>query len=170
MTRHTRDNFVAAEKLHARAREYRGRFLNHIAVIERDIALLLTEYFCTTDTSKQELFFGRVACKMSLEEKRNLLIEILKVDYPGYWRENADFLKDIQELQMFRNKLAHSVLDVSNEALARPLEAGVGFIQWKNGSPIPEHELDDWCVRANMVSGALSDIKRLLPYKEIPDA
>lgn len=170
MPRHTPENFVAAERLHARAREYRGRFLNHIAVIERDIALLLTAYFCTTDGLKQELFFDRIACKMSLEEKRKLLTEIIKKDYPNYWKENSDFLKDIQELQIFRNKLAHSILDVSDEALARPLDAGVGFVQWKNAVPIPVDEFDNWCVRAKMVSGTLQDIKRLLPYKEMPDA
>jgi len=170
MTRDTDDNHRAAGRLHARAREYRGRFLNHIAVIERDIALLLTEYFCTIDPSKQELFFERIACRMSLEEKRTLLIEIVRRDYPSYWDKHAEFLKDLQELQTFRNKLAHSVLDVSDEALARPLEAGVGFLQWKNGTPIPERELDDWCVRANMVSSTLSSIKMLLPYKERTDA
>ena len=170
MTTHSHENFVAAGRLHARAREYRGRFLNHIAVIERDIALLLTEYFCTSDLVKQELFFERVACKMSLEEKRTLLIEVVKREHPSYWNEHATFLKDLQELQAFRNKLAHSVLDVSDEALARPLEAGVGFLQWKNGTPIPESELNDWCVRANMVSSTLAGIKMLLPYRERTDA
>ena len=97
MPRDTPENFAAAQKLHALAREYRGRFLNSVAAIEHDIAQLLTEYFCTSDPFKQELFFERIACRQSLEEKRNLLIEIVKNDYPRYWQENAaEFLKDLQ--------------------------------------------------------------------------
>ena len=171
MTRDSNRSYGSAERIHARAREYRGRFLNLVAVIERDIALLLTDYFCTSDPMKQELFFDRVACRMSLEEKRTLLLEIGKRDYPTLWQRHTEFLKDLQELQMFRNKLAHSVVDVSPDALERPIEHGVGFVQWKNGSPVTEQEMDDWCVRANMVCGTLTSIKSLLPYKEHkPDA
>ena len=167
MPRHTPENFAAAQKLHALGREYRGRFLNNLAAIEHDIAQLLTEYFCTSDPFKREVFFGRIACRMSLEEKRNLLIEILKNDYPKYWEENAsELLKDLHEIQLFRNKLAHSIIDVSDEALARPLEEGVGFTQWKKGAPITEREFDQWCVRTNMVSSSLKEIKMLLPFRE----
>jgi len=166
MTTYSDENFKSAHSLHARARDFRGRFLNHIAVIERDIALILTEYFCTIDPSKQEIFFERIACKMSLEEKRSLLIVIVKRDYPNYWKDHQKFLQDLQQLQEFRNKLAHSVLDVSDEALARPLEDGVGFLEWKKGVPITEQELDEWCARAQMVGSTLAGIKMLLPYKQ----
>lgn len=156
----------AAEQLHERARQFRGRFLNHMAVIERSIALLLTYYFCTEDSSKQAIFFGSIASAMSLNAKRSVLIEIVKKDYPRYWDEHSQFLSDLQRLQEFRNKLAHSVVDVSDAALARPLELGVGFVQWKAGEPITETEFDDWVVRANMVLGTLDEIKMLLPFKE----
>lgn len=166
MTTDTPENFLAARRLHARAREFRGEFLNSVAVIEHNIATLLTRYFCSDDPTKQELFFERIACRMSLEEKRSILVAIVKEDYPGYWEEHASFLQDIQQLQGFRNKLAHSVLDVSDEALARPIEAGVGFIQWKTGAPVTQSEFDDWCVRANVVLGTLEEIRMLLPFKE----
>lgn len=76
----------------------------------------------------------------------------------------------MQNIQEFRNKLAHSVVDVSDEALARPLDEGVGFVQWKKGTPITENEFQDWEVRTSMVNSKLSEIKRLLPYKEKPIA
>ena len=62
-------------------------------------------------------------------KKKEILIEIVKADYPRYWEENKEFLNSLQRIQEFRNKLAHSVLDVSDDALERPLEEGVGFIQ-----------------------------------------
>lgn len=157
---------AAAKKLHEKARNLRGRFLNHVAVIERDMDVILTEYFCTTDENKRELFFGKVAGRLSLQRKKEILIDIVKIDYPRYWEENKETLNNLQDIQELRNKLAHSVIDVSDEALARPIEEGVGFIQWREGKPITDREFEDLEVKANMVIGTLSDIKQLLPFKE----
>ena len=161
---------MAARKKKKKARNLRGRFLNSVAVIERDIAIIFTEYFCTSDESKSELFFTKVAEKLSLQKKKEILVEIVKADYPRFWEENKEFLNTIQQIQEFRNKLAHSVLDVSEEALARPLEEGVGFVQWKKGSPVTDQEFNEWELRTNMLSSTLASIKQLLPYKEKPIA
>lgn len=163
------EKIQAAKKLHEKARYIRGRFLNSVAVIERDIAVILTEYFCTDDEGKRALFFAKVAENLSLQKKKEILIEIVKADYPRYWEKNKVFLDGLQQIQELRNKLAHSVLDVSDEALARPAEEGVGFIQWQKGAPITESEFQEWEVKANMLSSALSSIKHLLPYKEKPN-
>lgn len=157
---------AAAQRLHEKARYLRGRFLNSVAVIERDIAVILTEYFCPEDEEKRTLFFTRVAGNISLQRKKEILIEIVKNDYPRYWEENKKFLQDLNNIQEFRNKLAHSILDVSDEALARRIDEGVGFVQWKKGEPITDAEFQDWEVRANVLSSTLFDIKRLLPFKE----
>lgn len=158
----------ASKKLHERARYLRGRFLNSVAVIERDLAAILTEYFCRDDDEKRELFFTKVAEKLSLQKKKEILIEIVKSDYPRYWDGNKARLNDLAEIQEFRNKLAHSVVDVSDEALKRPLEEGVGFVQWKQGKPITDREFEDFEVRANGILDAIGDIKKLLPFKQKP--
>jgi len=130
----------------------------------------LTYYFCTDDPSKQAIFFDSIVSAMSLNAKRSVLVEIVKKDYPRYWDEHSQFLLDLKRLQEFRNRLAHSVVDVSDAALARHLDLGVGFVQWKEVEPITEKEFDDWVVRANMVLGTLDEIKMLLPFKERPHA
>jgi len=84
-----------------------------------------------------------VAEKLSLQRKKEILIEIVKGDYPRYWEDNKEFLKSLQQIQEFRNKLAHSVLDVSEEALNRPLEEGVGFVQWNKGVPVTDDEFQE---------------------------
>lgn len=160
---------AAAEKLHEKARHLRGRFLNHVAVIERDIAVILTEYFCAEDENKRSLFFEKVTRALQLTGKKEILIEIVKRDYPNYWNENGGLIKNLQTIQEFRNKLAHSVVDVSDEALARPIEAGVGFLEWKKGKPVTDEEFEDLEVKANMVKAKLDEIKRLLPFKEKPN-
>ena len=55
-----RAKVVACEKIHEKAIFLRGRFINTVAVIERDLALLLTDYFCTSDESKRELFYTKI--------------------------------------------------------------------------------------------------------------
>jgi len=158
----------AAQMLHERARQVRGRFLNTVAVIEHNIALLLAEYFSPIDLSKRQIFLEEIASHMSLERKRVVLTKILQRDYPRFWSENEEHFAYFKKIQEFRNKLAHSVLDTSDEALSRPLEDGIGFIQWNQGQPITERESDEWNARANMISSALNDVKTLLPYKETP--
>lgn len=160
----------ACEKVHEQARYLRGRFLNTVAVIEHDISSILTQYFCIDDEEKRELFFSEVAGRMTLNAKRALLIKIVRRDYARYWDENGTFLVTLEDIQTLRNKLAHSIVDVSDGALTRPLEDGIGFVQWKGGQPITEAEFNEWEVKANMVLSTLSDIKRLLPFKKRPVA
>jgi hypothetical protein len=148
------DRFMAAHGLHARAERYRGEFLNLVAVIERTLGELLTEYFCTSDPSKQRLFLTRIAARMSLEEKRTLLLTILQADYPTMAAEQVVCLKDLAHIQNFRNKLAHSVVDVSEEALKRDPGEGVGFVQWQEGAPIDDVEFHECgvCVRTRCMA------------------
>lgn len=62
--------------------------------------------------------------------------------------------------------MAHSIIDVSDEALQRPLEQGVAFIQWQKGEPVTEAVFEEYEVMADMISGSLVDIRRMLPFKE----
>lgn len=168
----TKAQVDAAERIHEKARYLRGRFVNFVAVIERTIALILTDYFCTSNEEKRHLFFTQVVngYSFSLSVKKDLLVKIVKKDYPKYWDENKHILRTLDEIISFGNKLAHSVVDVSEQALARPIEEGIRFIEWKEGKPITDMEFQDWEVKAGMVNDCLSDIKQLLPFKEKSEA
>jgi len=164
------ERFKAARRIHERARYIRGRFLNSVAAIERDVAMILTEYFCTVDPAKRELFFRHVVTSPSfpLRAKKEVLIRIVRNDYPRYWDEHSDVLKALDDIMAFRNRLAHSIVDVSESALPRPFEAGVGFVDWNQGEPITDQQFQEWEVKANMIYSCLAEIKRLLPFKERP--
>jgi hypothetical protein len=155
----------AASLIHEKARQFRGRFLNSMAVIDYELSAILTEYFCRDDDEKRELFSTDIVGRMNFGAKRTLVTEITKKDYPLFWDENQSLIKDLEQYQSLRNKLAHSIVDVSAAALARPLEAGIGFVQWKDSQPITEQEFDDWDARAATSLGILRDIKRMLPFK-----
>lgn len=164
-----KDKYQADKLIHEKARYYRGRFLNFVACIEHDIAHILTDYFCTSDSGKRKIFYDDIVTKafFSLNKKKDILMKIVQADYPFYWKDNQKVLSAFQEILEFRNKLAHSMVDVSEEALTRPIEEGVGFTDWENGRPITEEKFNDWEVKANMILSCLTDIKRLLPFKQI---
>ncbi len=164
------EKYVAARAIHARAREMRGSFLNLVACIEKRMANLLTEYFCRDCPHKKKLFFDGIvtASFFGLRAKRNILVRILKQDYPRYWDREQEHFKEFDDVANFRNRLAHCVLDVSEEALTRPIAEGVAFVDRDDCSPITERDFNNLEVKANMILGCLTDIERLLPYKEVP--
>jgi hypothetical protein len=122
--------FVRAKQIHEKARFFRGHFRNSVAVIERELGIILTEYFCAPDADKQKLFFDRVVSShfYSLRNKKEILVKILKADYPQYWKANSNIFSDLDDIMEFRNKLAHSIVDATETALNRPIEQGIGFV------------------------------------------
>jgi len=156
------NRIAAARRIHERARYFRGRFLNHVAVIERDISLILTNLFSAAGASK------RTRSRVPLAANKALVLEIIERDYPRYWGRNKEVLNWLDDIIAFRNKLAHSAVDISDGALSRPIECGVGFVDWNGGAPITDKQFQDWEVKANMVSSCLEERKRLLPFKELP--
>ena len=156
------ENIRKGQMIHEQAKFLRGRFLNFVAVIEYDMAEIITDYFCQKDEDKHELFFNNIASNMSLYQKKKIIINIIKIEAPDYYTKNKEIIDDIQSIQEFRNKLAHSMVDVSETTIDRPLEEGIGFIQWKKGEPITESIFNDWEIRAGQILSMLTDIKRIL--------
>jgi hypothetical protein len=122
-----------AQRMHSYVRDWRGRILNSMAVIERDTALLISSYFCKEE--KKYFFFSEVAIShfFSLRSKINILRKILKKDYQFCLDQNPDFFKEIERVMEFRNLIAHAPIDVSDEALNRDPKEGVGFVSYSDG-------------------------------------
>lgn len=166
MTNH--EKVKAAQTIHEVARQYRGRFLNYVACIEHDLAHILADYFCPNSDARREVLYEEILTSgsFSLNHKKKVFLKIVKRDYPRYWDNNEQILSAFDQIQTFRNRLAHSKIDVSDIALMRPLNEGIGFTDWNDGKPITEQEFDDFCVKANMIGTCLIEIRRLLPFIE----
>ena len=136
------EKMTACHKIHEIADRFRGKFLNRIAVIENEISEILAILFPDGKFSQK-----------TLEQKRNALFKIIKTDYPNYWNANKEHLEPLKDLIRFRNQLAHSILDVSETALSRPLVQGVAFVGWNNGKPVTDSEFDEFLVKTTMVLG-----------------
>lgn len=164
------EKYVASRAIHARAREMRGSFLNQVACIEQKMATLFLDYFCRDCPDKRKLFFDGIltASFFGLRAKKTILVRILKQDYPRYWEREKQNFKAFDDVTDFRNRLAHCILDVSEDALARPVADGVAFLDRDDCTPITDRDFNDYEVKANMLHSCLLDIERLLPYKETP--
>jgi len=146
----------------------RGGFLNQVAVIEHKMATILTEYFCRECPDKQKLFFDHIITKASfgLRAKKTILFKIIRQDYPGYWEREQHIRKDFDDVADFRNRLAHCIVDFSEDAFSRPLDDGVAFVDRDDCTPITNRVYNDFEVKANMIHSCLNDIERLLSFKE----
>jgi len=156
------EQIKAAKAIHERARYLRGRFLNSVAVIEHDLAEIITWYFCHDDDTKRELFFNTIASHLSLEKKKQIYSNILEIVNPIFHQNNKDLLQSLKQIQEFRNKLAHSIVAITDVTLNRPIDDGVGFVQWRKGDPITDDEFDDWEGKTGKVYCMVTNSKSLL--------
>jgi len=157
-----------AEKYHEFARELRGRYLNCAAVLDTQLAEILTEYFCKDDY-RRDLFFSEIATgqQFSFRVKIELLTKILKNDCKEYINIHPELLKTLSRIKDYRNKLAHATIDVSDEALSKDKISGVGLVIYRNGKReidfITFEEAEKRQVEINMMFSNITDIKKLLP-------
>jgi hypothetical protein len=156
----------SAEKLHAYVREWRGDVLNHVAVIEKEIAAIISHYFC--EEERRSFFYSEVATAefFTYRNKVSILKRLLKKDYDFFWVGHSYLTKELGEIGEFRNILAHATIDVSDEALSRQPKDGVGFVSFSDGERVvrvfTEADFNDWGGRMGTVSGDIEDLIRIL--------
>ena len=156
------ENIKKAKLIHEKARYMRGRMLNSVAVIENHTAIIITRYFCQNQNLKRNLFYELIIEKLSLEKKANILKKIVETDYLEF-KDNFKHLTKIKQIIPFRNILAHSTLDFSEEILSRPIDEGISFSNWNESKPITEKDFEDWQVKASDIISDLKTFMELLP-------
>jgi hypothetical protein len=111
------EKIQSSMRLHEYVRNWRGQLINSVSVIDLQLALIISKFF-----AKEErflLFFSEVATSQSMtfSKKREMMRIIFQQDPLLETDKDRNLLKELQEIGTFRNILAHSVLDVSEEAL-----------------------------------------------------
>ena len=160
---------ILASSINESARDWRGRVLHHVAVMDRDIGKIIARYFCTPE--KENLFISDVVFKgfFGFRHKTNLLKTIIN-DMGLPIEKPKEFFKELNEIGEYRNKLAHATLDYSEQSLLRKPEDGISLVFYKNGEKQTElfdkKVRDDWDVRMCMVSSDLSTIRMVLGIKD----
>mgnify|MGYP003635777401 FL=1 len=119
--------YLANRTLHTESARYRGRVVEMSIYLELVLAKILSKYFATSE--KVGLLNSMVFDRMYLQRKLNTLKTILKTQYPNIWRkENINF-KKLDKLIIFRNNIAHSVLNSSPEYSKKIREQSMEFIK-----------------------------------------
>lgn len=165
-THHSRIAF--AQLLHEHARQVRGRYLNSAAVLELEIARLITAYFCE-DSARRDFFFSEVATGQALmfAAKIKLLTKILKRDFKLYLEGHPQLLRQLDDARKYRNDLAHATLDVTDASLDKKEVDGVGLVFFRDGEQqvrfVSLAESEDRQAEINMLISAARELQILLP-------
>ena len=121
-----------SHQLHKLANEIRGKFLTGATWIEILLSDILATYFCTSE-QRRLLFFSVVAVEMSLYRKTELLVKLLRFEYPEMLMKYPRLESQLQVFRSFRNLVAHSHIDTSKPALGTTTQDEVTFIYYRNG-------------------------------------
>lgn len=156
-----------AQILHEAARQLRGRILNTTAVIDTQLAEIISHYFCR-DEERRALFMSDVATSQffSLRMKEDILKKIIRAECRPYLDQNPGIFKEFVSIRLLRNDIAHAIIDVSDEALIRGPASAIGFVSFKDGKrhvrQITQAESEDFNGRTGSLLGNLGDIARIL--------
>lgn len=98
-----------------RSHYVRGKIISELILLER----LVDDYICryaTEDIEKQKFLKDVIFSteKISFENKRLILEQILKANKNNFLKENSTFINDISYLIAKRNNVAHLLLDITN--------------------------------------------------------
>ena len=160
------ERYAANRKLHEAVRQIRGRLLNHVAVIDVEIGLILASYFCSSEAKRDRLMSDVFSDpSYGLRRKSALLKRIVESNFADILRDYEEQFSKFGKLRKFRNVLAHSMIDVS-EGAHRSSEHQVGFVTFRNAERqvrvVTFREAEDYEVIANDFSGWLRGIASLL--------
>jgi hypothetical protein len=126
------EELSSSHRLHDFANEVRGKFLTGAAWIEMLLSDIIATYFCTNE-QRRPLFFSEIAVELSLYRKTELLIKLLKQEFPTIVTSHPRLKTQLDGLRTFRNLLAHSHIDTSRSALSTRTQNEVTFIYYRNG-------------------------------------
>ena len=166
MTAPTPDEQAQASQLHKFAAELRGKFLNGTTWIEPLLSEIITSYFCKRKR-RNRLFFFEIAGEMTLERKGQLLVKVLKHEFPAMLRNYPLIEQQLGHLRSFRNLLAHAHIDTSRVALQKRTDRDdVTFVRYRKGKTeryrVTRRDAQRRAKDANELRHALGDIERFV--------
>ncbi|HVV55646.1 MAG TPA: hypothetical protein VHC47_09995 [Mucilaginibacter sp.] len=112
---------------------FRGIFLNQVTHIEKLIDIRIANHFCTTEDRALEivdLVFGDRF--ITFESKRTIYEIIIKKHHPEDYKANKANFQKLTNIQTVRNRLAHLIVSVSEDAVKQFEKDGtLGFVKFK---------------------------------------
>jgi hypothetical protein len=116
------------------AKEIRGPFLEHAIVIERLIEDIISWHFCP-DEERRLLLFSLVISEpdFTFSSKIEIIDKILKLHYPDLAKKYPKLVAELTKVRKFRNRIAHAMLDTSDDFLAGNFTDRIQLIYFEDG-------------------------------------
>lgn len=102
--------------LYELSKEIRGSFLDQAIVIEWVIDDIISQHYCPEET-RRRLYFSTVPPELTFLSKIKIFKTILDICYPDLLEKHPNLMKEIDEIRVFRNRIAHSMLEATDEFL-----------------------------------------------------
>jgi len=127
-------------RLWKQARDVRGLFLEQAIFIENLIGDIISWHFCP-DEDRRNLFFSLIINNpdFTFSSKIKVLRQLLKLRYPELDKKCPEVIKELEKVIKFRNKVAHRMLDSSEQFLAKKLTDRIQLVYFKDGQE--KHEV-----------------------------
>ncbi len=114
------------------SKEIRGSFLDQAIAIEMLITDIISRHFCPEE-ARRSLFFSLVPPELTFSTKIRILETILELCYPDLLEKYPTLIKEIKKIKNFRNRVAHSMLDTTEEFLKKKYNDRIGLESYKKG-------------------------------------
>jgi hypothetical protein len=98
---------------------FRGIFLNRMTVIERIIEMVIANHFCHKEKQVEFTDFLLGEKYISFDAKKSAFYQILAKHHKDYYKSKKAIFDMIDYVQPERNKIAHYMVCVTDEALER---------------------------------------------------
>lgn len=123
---------MSDEKILTQAAIVRGNFINHVSLIEKQIEIFISRYFCKDLERSAEMIEILIGDRfVSFESKRAAFENILKRHYSDTYKESKEYFEHLTIIQTQRNKLAHLIPYLGKEANERFKKDGaIGFVKF----------------------------------------
>ena len=109
----------------------RGQYLFQAIWIDTLLNQIISYYFSPTDQKKQGMLVGLVLNDISFNSKIKYFLKILE-SYPEMMKKFPKIETKLENIRDFRNKIAHSKLDTSEEFLSKKRNH-IRLSYYKNG-------------------------------------
>jgi len=133
-----REIWERLDKLYKRDVKYRGRVLTLSITIEHILSEIISHHFCSNEYQRN-LMFSLILTESGLMFKKKILIfkKLMELQYSDLLKKYPELVDSLEDVRDFRNKLAHFMLDTSEETIRKNAKEQINLIYHKNGRKHP---------------------------------
>ena len=132
------ENDTSMEEVGDLAEKMMGQFLARILHLDNLMSNIMSQHFCSDNAERAALFLSLITPDMSFRKKINIFTNMLKIYYNDIYKINISDLRNLYELDRFRNDLVNLMLPDLQQVLNKKEPDRVQFLNMKNGKTIDE--------------------------------